>query len=414
MLFVLVSTLQTSVHLSGENIARKGDAIHLNCSTDSVPTDKAMNIQINEASHNYIRLRNGVCFSSVSGGRCSSDVCQCSTKGLWFGYTYLAEHAEGLINITCAMVFGSRGLFSDTIQVQILEFRGPLLTTNATFPLVANSVVSFTCKVEQTFRKMKVQWECLGNDTRTDRMSTKYASVIKRIAYLRFDNQKCECIVDIDGYITVASIKIKISKNPIIFLEESVSCTSDLSVMLSCIISNELPEYGFDSWIHYYDGMLIRNLTGQTNGNRSTLIIDSCSQEDTGSYTCIAWNQYSGGTIYANKTVSLTVHKLRGSFEIQSVIFGVVAIGIFILTGTGTVIVSARRKFSNTIHIVGPHELSPSIPIYHSAPTSENIPQIYDVTNSGFLEIIDDSLQQNPSLESDEDIKSDTVYEEID
>lgn len=120
MLFVLVSTLQTSVHLSGKNVARKGDVIPLNCSTDSVPTDKAMNIQINEASHNYIRLRNGGCFSSVSGGRCSLDVCQCSKKGLWFSYNYQAELFESLINITCAMVFGSRGLFSDTIQVQII------------------------------------------------------------------------------------------------------------------------------------------------------------------------------------------------------------------------------------------------------------------------------------------------------
>lgn len=92
-----------------------------------------------------------------------------------------------------------------------LDFRGPLLTTNASFPLVANSVVSFTCKVEQTLRKMKFQWECLGNDTRTVRMSTKHASVIKRIAYLRFDNQMCKCRVNLDGYIAVASIKIKIS-----------------------------------------------------------------------------------------------------------------------------------------------------------------------------------------------------------
>lgn len=77
--------------------------------------------------------------------------------------------------------------------------------------MVANSVVVFTCKIEQASRTIKVRWECLDNDTGTDRMSTKYASVIKRTAYLRYDNQTCDCIVDIDGYIAVASVQIQIS-----------------------------------------------------------------------------------------------------------------------------------------------------------------------------------------------------------
>lgn len=51
---------------------------------------------------------------------------------------------------------------------------------------------------------------------------------------------------------------------------------------------------------------------------------------------------------------------------------------------------------------------------YHSAPTSENIPHIYDSTNSELLEIIGDGIQQNPPLESEEGNKSDNVYEEID
>ncbi|XP_076087943.1 uncharacterized protein LOC143058354 [Mytilus galloprovincialis] len=114
---------------------------------------------------------------------------------------------------------------------------------------------------------------------------------------------------------------------------------------------------------------------------------------------------------------------LQSSFEIQSVIFGIVAIGIFILTGTGTVMLSTRRKCKNIILIVGPHDLhvSPSIPIYHSAPGSENVPQIYDTANSGYLEVVHDGLQQATSFESDEDIKIENenlnvinVYEEID
>lgn len=95
--------------------------------------------------------------------------------------------------------------------VFLIDFIGPQLTTNAIVPLVANSVVAFTCKVEQASQTIKVQWECLGNDTGTYRMSTKYGSVIKRTAYLRYDNQTCDCIVDIDGYIAVASVQIQIS-----------------------------------------------------------------------------------------------------------------------------------------------------------------------------------------------------------
>lgn len=97
-------------------------------------------------------------------------------------------------------------------------------------------------------------------------------------------------------------------ERPIILIDESVSCTRDLSVTLSCIISNPFPDFGFGSWIHGSDGIFIRNVTGQNQGNRSTLTIDSCSQEDTGNYTCFAWNEYSGRKIYSNKTASLTMN----------------------------------------------------------------------------------------------------------
>lgn len=117
---MLGSSLQIAVHLNGKNIIRRGSILPLNCSTDTVPIDQGTDIQINEASHNYIRLRDGMCLSTVSRGTCLLDLCQCSTQGLWFSYNYLIGQPEGIINVTCAMVFGSRGLFSDTIQIQII------------------------------------------------------------------------------------------------------------------------------------------------------------------------------------------------------------------------------------------------------------------------------------------------------
>lgn len=60
--------------------------------------------------------------------------------------------------------------------------------------------------------------------------------------------------------------------------------------------------------MHFFQGLFIRSLNGEIQGNMSTLIIDSCSYQDAGEYSCIAWNELKRTRLYANKTVTLAVN----------------------------------------------------------------------------------------------------------
>lgn len=63
--------------------------------------------------------------------------------------------------------------------------------------------------------------------------------------------------------------------------------------------------FGFEGWIHSVDGKYIRSLRGITGKNNSVLVIDDCTYEDDGEYTCSAWNKNGESILWANKTSSM-------------------------------------------------------------------------------------------------------------
>lgn len=93
--------------------------------------------------------------------------------------------------------------------------------------------------------------------------------------------------------------------SPTITSSESVKCNSS-SVTLSCIIKTALPKYGFSPWIHSINGNYIRTLNGSMRGIESVLEL-TCSYQNTGEYTCTAWNEYGKTSLVKNKTISLSV-----------------------------------------------------------------------------------------------------------
>ncbi|CAC5385527.1 unnamed protein product [Mytilus coruscus] len=194
----------------------------------------------------------------------------------------------------------------------MLKSLGPELTTDVAFPLPAGSQVIFTCNVESTKQSTNFIWDCLNNKAVTTSVlkgdKIKSTSIMIAVLYDHHDGKTCICTANVDGYNASTSIRIKIDKKPDLYLEELVSCNNSSLATLSCFISTEMPIYGFTSWTHAYQGTLIRLLNGKMQGNHSILTIDSCSYEDTGDYTCIAWNEYNGNSVYANKTVTLFVY----------------------------------------------------------------------------------------------------------
>lgn len=91
-------------------------------------------------------------------------------------------------------------------------------------------------------------------------------------------------------------------------LKNETSCKHKSSSTLMCTLSGELDNYGFKSWIHEMNGNFIRTMSGLVNGHRSILVIHSCTYEDGGEYTCVAWNEVMHTKYFANKTTTLTIN----------------------------------------------------------------------------------------------------------
>lgn len=85
-------------------------------------------------------------------------------------------------------------------------------------------------------------------------------------------------------------------------LNPKTDCINELSIVLTCEVFGELLNYGFRRWIHSFNGVFVRKLNGIVLNNTTSVIIKSCGYQDTGSYTCIAWNEYGKETLLANKT----------------------------------------------------------------------------------------------------------------
>lgn len=89
---------------------------------------------------------------------------------------------------------------------------------------------------------------------------------------------------------------------PILSMELDGNCTGSSQFVIICKYSSISEEYGFDPLEHSFNGMVIRKLYGDLQGNMSTFRIDNCSKEDTGTYICSGWSNLLGRTIKANKT----------------------------------------------------------------------------------------------------------------
>lgn len=80
----------------------------------------------------------------------------------------------------------------------------------------------------------------------------------------------------------------RIAEAPILLLISSVECTHSTDIQLFCNASAELPVINFRSWVHTYNGHVIRHIQGHTYENMSILSLGKCNYENEGEYICNA------------------------------------------------------------------------------------------------------------------------------
>ncbi|CAC5425625.1 HMCN [Mytilus coruscus] len=98
---------------------------------------------------------------------------------------------------------------------------------------------------------------------------------------------------------------IRIVDLPILSMEIEGNCTGSSQFVISCKYSASSETYGFNPLEHSFNGMVIRKLYGDVQGNMSTFRIHNCSKEDSGTYICSGWSNLFGRTIKANKTSNI-------------------------------------------------------------------------------------------------------------
>lgn len=75
----------------------------------------------------------------------------------------------------------------------------------------------------------------------------------------------------------------------------SVECIQSNEIQLFCNASGFLPVVKFGSWVHTYDGYVIRYIIGNISEKTSTLLLSRCSYEDEGDYMCNACSNKESG-----------------------------------------------------------------------------------------------------------------------
>lgn len=98
---------------------KRYDKIHINCSSDTMPITAAADIYVEEAFYN-IRYYAGKCFTTTQTGTCLPEVCQCSSRGLWYSHSFNVTQPDGFIYIKCSMLFDLREVYSDSLKVRIV------------------------------------------------------------------------------------------------------------------------------------------------------------------------------------------------------------------------------------------------------------------------------------------------------
>ncbi|CAG2213292.1 unnamed protein product [Mytilus edulis] len=185
------------------------------------------------------------------------------------------HHEYAMVNIT---------------RMGVRDVTGPSLQTSIVFPLLNGLVTEIICSATVKDVYTELTWDCLSLTPlpASVHQCKTYVSMLEYRPSLTDNGKSCKCLANINGVVYTTGIELKIQKAPILQIKREVECNISNPMTIDCRVDGFLPVYGFSSWTHSVNGMIIRHISGliSKEKNTSTLFIDPCKLEDTGTYTC--------------------------------------------------------------------------------------------------------------------------------
>ncbi|CAC5383991.1 unnamed protein product [Mytilus coruscus] len=378
-----------------------------------MPVGNSIEINVNQESFT-IRLLREKCFSSAIGGQCAPEICQCSSRGLWFSHIYQAAYSEGEIDVTCSMVFKSTRILSDSIQVKIIE--NPIVYSNEPMSCNNTSQINMSCTMSTELPVYGFgMWIHSVHGTALRVLKGKVKDnqsilMLPNCSYQDAGEYECVAWTTFEGetYYTNKTISLYVNSPPVIVSVNKLRQTQNIILTVSfCSFEDTTAIWSVDkavvnsAWIK----QTLRKRTIPVRMFNKTLNCEgylaniSINSGKAGRYVLNLQNDF-GDT---SQAFNVDVFQAKGStttFDFRSVIIGITVVGIFILIIIVTVILMRGRNASR----------------YHSAPSSEPVIHIYDDAIPGYLEVIDNH-SENEDKESDDTstntISNAHVYEDV-
>ncbi|XP_052066123.1 uncharacterized protein LOC127705811 [Mytilus californianus] len=304
-------TTQVNVDLQGPLYAKSGDKIWVNCSSNTVPAGETAEFLVNGDTINSLRRHNNDCYSATTRKKCIRDICQCSNNGKTYGIriNINQQRTDVDVEIVCSMKFkiGRTFFINDSISVQVLDITSPKISPVGS-PLVSGTNINLSCSII-TSLEIQMHWNCLNfTSVQVEQINSTFTAILFLHLRSSYNGRICTCIARFKQITSSATITLNISSPPLVTVSNPTECNLTSNIMLFCVLSGELQTYGFNLWTHKINEQFIRYIEGNVNKATLTLLISSCSFEDSGEYICRAWNQIGKEKYVSNKTTTITVN----------------------------------------------------------------------------------------------------------
>ncbi|CAC5378090.1 unnamed protein product [Mytilus coruscus] len=303
-----IENYRKGIRISGAKLTKTGGQMWLTCYSNIALAVKLVTFYVNNDLYNTINKDINGCRSSVDNGVCDPDQCHCSEDGTTYFMKHTGLDKAGNVSIQCKMEFEFGLEMTDCIIVNVIDLDKPVVAQDKDQPLFASDYVTTICSALVKGTVFQLEWDCFHfKPISTIRNETHIKSILSFQVTSSMNNKICTCKASYKNLQSSTSLKIEVSKAPVLTLNNMFVCNQSTTITIVCNATSELPVKQFGLWVHLYKNDFIRFLNGTQNSSTSTIELDKCNLEDGGEYVCQAHSREKGNMFWSNASTIVAI-----------------------------------------------------------------------------------------------------------